>query len=331
MSLRPVIAALLLFQLHTMAEEANIPGDSTGQFASRIKQRKLTPIEMLREFEGRDAKGYVLGEGDEIALEVWGRPELSGKHVIGPDGFITLPLAGHIQVANLGRTEAVDAIQKAFEPYYRETAVILRVEKYTANRIFILGRVSHPGVLQFETPPTLLEAVTRAGSLPVGGVGADKAALNRCAVFRGGDKVVWIDLKALLTEGNLAYNLQLRRNDVVYIPDSDDQLVYVLGSAERPGAYRLTPDMSLMDALAQAGGANRDADENRIHIIRPSQGFNHQFSMKSLLSPEPGLNFSLEEGDILYIPRRGMTSIGYIMQTLSPLSSMLFVGSALMK
>jgi polysaccharide export outer membrane protein len=318
---------LFLVSLAIFAEEAQLPGN----FASRIKQRNLSPAEMLREFEGPQQQGYIFGEGDEIVLEVWGRPELSGKHVIGPDGFITLPLAGHIKIVNRSRDEAVDLVQKALQPYYPETTVTLRVEKYTANRIFILGRVSHPGVLQFETTPTLLEAITRAGSLPVGGVGADKAALNRCAVFRGDDRVVWVDLKALLIEGNLAYNLKLRRNDVVYIPDSDDQLIYVLGSAERPGAFRLTPDMTLLDALAQAGGANRDADENRIHIIRPSQGFNHQFSMKSLLNPEPGLNFSLEEGDILYIPRRGMTSIGYIMQSLSPLSSMLFVGSALMR
>lgn len=331
MSLRRATLVLFACHLAAAAEEVPILSNSAGQFASRIKQRTLSTIELLKEFEGPEQKSYLFGEGDEIVLEVWGRPELSGKHVVGPDGMITLPLAGHVQLANRSRDEAVGAIQRAFHSYYFDTSVTLRVEKYTANRIFILGRVSHPGALQFETAPTLLEAITRAGSLPVGGVGADKAALNRCAVFRGGDRVVWIDLKALLNGGNLAYNLRLRRNDVVYIPDSDDQLIYVLGSAEHPGAYRLTPGMTLLDALAQAGGTNREADANRLHIIRPSQGLNHQFSMKSLLSPEPGLNFSLEEGDILYIPRHGMTSIGYIMQTLSPLSSLLFVGSALVR
>lgn len=198
-------------------------------FSVRENTHHSTSFEALKEFERAAPTSYVLGEGDELFVDVFGHPELSGKRIIGPDGRITLPITGALALSALSREEALQKIQEAYGHFYSALSIELRIDNYVSNRIFILGRVASPGVLHFDAPPTLLEAITRAGSLPVGGIGADKAALNRCIIFRGREAVVWIDLKSLLKEGNLAYNLQLQRNDVIYIPDSDDQSVYVLG------------------------------------------------------------------------------------------------------
>lgn len=295
------------------------------------KAARLSDAEAVRAFEAPDGDGYTLGEGDEITLEVWGRPEISGKHIVGPDGKITVPVAGTIRVAELTREGAAAVIRKALAPYYVEPAVNLRVDRYTSSRIFILGRVTHAGALQFENPPTLLEAITRAGSLPVGGMGAEKAALTRCAVFRGRERVIWIDLKSLLTQGNLALNLRLRRNDLVYIPDADDQLIYVLGEVQRPGALRLTPDMSFLDAFAQAGGASADGAAGKIHLIRPATGAHREFAFSELMKPRSELNVSLEEGDIIYVAPKFVARVGYWMQKISPLTGFVLLGTALPK
>jgi polysaccharide export outer membrane protein len=282
----------------------------------------------FRRFRGPDA--YRLGEGDEITVDVWGRPELSGKHVVGPDGRITLPVAGTLLVRNLSRDEAVDAIRKALAPFYVEPAVTLRVDRYTSNRVFVLGRVANPGALQFDSTPTLLDVITRAGALPVGGAGAEKATLNRCAVVRG-DRIVWIDLKTLLTETNLAYNIRLRRNDLVYIPDSDDELVYVLGEVEHPGAIRLTPQMTMMDAFAQAGGPTKDAAITKIQLVRPVAGEHRVVTIKEILKPQPEVNVGLQQGDIIYVPRRGLATFGYWMDKVNPIATFGIFGAAVAK
>ena len=61
------------------------------------KQSRLTDAEVLKKFQAPEEEVYRYGRGDEITIEVWDHPELSGKHVIGPDGFISLPIVGAIK------------------------------------------------------------------------------------------------------------------------------------------------------------------------------------------------------------------------------------------
>jgi hypothetical protein len=66
--------------------------------------------------------------------------------------------------------------------------------------------------------------------------------------------------------------VRMKKGDIVYIPDSSDTSVYVMGSVPKPGAYRLTPRMTVLDALAQSGGPNEDAAPDKIGIYRAGAG-----------------------------------------------------------
>jgi polysaccharide biosynthesis/export protein len=305
------------------------PGSARAEtFEPLRKESRQTPADLLRGFEAPEETEYVIGEGDEIALNVWGRPELSGKHVIGPDGKATLPYVGAMRLAGLTRTGVVSAALAAWGPLYEDLNVTVDVLKYESNRIFVLGRVANPGVLRFENQPTLLEAITRAGGLPIGGIGAEKAALARCMVFRGQDKLVWIELRSLLNGSNLALNIRLQRNDTIYIPDSDDQLVYVMGEVLRPGAIRVTPDMTFMNALAQAGGPTDDARAGRVRLIRPSAGIEREFDLSDFYRAGREENVALQDGDVIYVSRSRMAKVGYVLQKLSPLTGWMLFGAA---
>ena len=300
------------------------------EFHAADKEHRLTSAEVVHEFEAGTEEPYQIGEGDEIAVEIWDRAELSGKHVVGPDGKITLPVSGNLHLAGLTREQAASAIHDALGPFYTDLSVNVRIERYTSSRIFILGRVSNAGALPFDKPPTLLEAITRAGSLPIG-LGTEKTTLTRCAVFRGRDRAIWIDLTELLAGGNLALNLRLKRNDLIYIPDSDDRQVYVLGEVLRPGPLRLTPRMSLMDAIAQAGGITPEAASSKLHLIRPRHEADRELSFQQLLRSNRELNVSLEDGDILYVPSRLMGRVSYWMQKVSPFSTFAVTGATVSK
>jgi len=279
----------------------------------------------LADFESESDPVYLLGEGDHLNIQVVGRPEISAKHIIGPDGRISLPLAGTIRISAQTREEAAAVVEKALQRYYTKPAVALNVEQYVANRVTVLGRVQNPGAITFDKVPTILEVLARAGALPV----IDKqATLTRCAVFRGRDKVIWIDLKHLLTRSDPAYNIRLKPNDIVYIPDSGDTSVYVMGAVHRPGAYRLTPDMSLLDALAQAGGPNEDAAAGEIAIYRPGRQALERAPLASLMTADRRSNFALEEGDIVFVPKSGIAEVGYFLRQVLPGLSLLTVGAA---
>jgi polysaccharide export outer membrane protein len=324
------IYVLLLLCLPGVLKAQVVQGqESKLNFRAMAKESQISPPEEVRAFEAPLVKSYTLEAGDEITIEVWGHAELSGHHILGPDGRITLPVAGDLNIVGLTRDDAERAISAAFSKFYSDLAATIRIDRYTSFHIYVLGRVGNPGAIQFESQPTLLDAITRAGALPVNNNGGEKTTLTRCAVIRGRDKVVWVDLRNLLNHGDLSLNIRLARNDLVYIPDSGDQVVYVLGQVQHPGSIRMTPDMSFLDAFTQAGGVTEDAASQKIDIVRGSNGTNREFSLKELLANPKELNFSLNEGDIIYVPMRTLGKLGYVLQKTSPISGFAVIGSAL--
>jgi polysaccharide export outer membrane protein len=320
-----VVLAALLLGACSGAELAPVPRE-TERFLPNARSNQISFPERaeLAKLEAPSDLPFRLGAGDQLKLTVWGRPELSSNFLLGPDGVISIPLAGHVRLAELTRGEAEAAIARALRHYYAAPAVTLSVEQYVSNRITVLGRVQNPGLLHFDGQATLLEALARAGALPV----IDKqATLTRCAIFRGRERVIWVDLKHLLARGDPAYNIRLRPNDLVYIPDSNDTSVYVLGAVFKPGAYRLTPDMSVLDALAQAGGPNEDGALPEMMLYRASQNASERIPLGALVGAGRNRNFALEEGDMIYVPKSGIANVGYTLRQLLPGLSFLTFGA----
>jgi polysaccharide biosynthesis/export protein len=307
---------------------APLPADVMSKSSKAQSRRPTADLESLAAFEAPEDELYRIGRGDRLTVEVWGRPELTSSQVVGPDGVATLPLTGPQHLEELTREAAAEQVRASYARYYVEPTVTVRVDDYASNRIFILGRVAISGALRFDSPITLLEALSRAGSLPVG-AGSEIATLNRCAVFRGRDKAVWVDLEPLLSGREPRANIRLHRNDVVYLPDSDDQTVLVMGEILKPGGYRITPGMRILDAIGKAGGPTKDAAKGSIRFIRPSQKLDVALDLEDLMIQHIETNVVLEEGDILYLPRSGIANIGYVLQQISGVLTVLLLSSAL--
>jgi protein involved in polysaccharide export with SLBB domain/serine acetyltransferase len=295
------------------------------------KELKSSPNELIHEFDAPKLESYSIDDGDELSIDVWGRSELSSHQNVGPDGKITLPLLGTFRIAELTREEAQQNIARAYSHYYADPTVTVRVDHYNSYRVYILGRVGSPGPLLFDRQPTLLDVLARAAGLPVNGANADKAGLLRCAVFRGRDKVIWIDLRQLLNKNQLDLNIRLSRNDLVYLPDADDRLVYVLGEVKSPGAYRLTPTLSFLDALSLGGGPTVDAEPQHIALVRTTTGSKQEVSLPDLVSGKTKAVYGLEEGDVIYVPRRGLARVGYLLEKVSPVTAFGVIAAAAVK
>jgi polysaccharide export outer membrane protein len=283
-------------------------------------QLKPNPLETLRNFEPPADEEYRLGKGDEITADFAGQPQLTAKLVVGPDGRITLPLAGDLMLAGKTREEAGKIIEAALAPYYTNFSVQVSVNKYTANKVLVLGAVEKPGVVNFDGTPTLLEALSRAGMQTAAGPG--KAALipERCAIYRGQDEVVWVDLKNLIDSGNSLADLRLRRDDVVYVPNGGERFVSVLGQVQHPGAVPLTAASTLASVLAEAGGFTEPAgNKPHIQIVDPATGVSRMISFNDLLNPAKSLEIRPKPGEIIFVPQSGFYRATYVVERLSPM------------
>jgi polysaccharide export outer membrane protein len=299
-----------------MAALLSIASCTTGNLAEHgftppTPPRPYSPDEYIRQFDAASEEPYRLGEGDQVSIQVWEKPELSGPQAVGPDGALTVPLVGSVHVSGMTRDEASKAIHDSLAKIYSGIVVSLKVDQYIGNRVTVVGRVKTQGVQRFDTVPTVLEAIARAGGLVDGSVN-----LTHCAIMRGRDRMAWIDLTALMDGRDLSLNLRLKPGDLVLVPDDGDQPVYVLGEVTKAGPLRWTRGMTVVDALAQAGGFTKDAMPTKIYIVRPSQNQRVVVSRNDILDPQVNSIVALERGDIVYVPSSFIADLGYILQQL---------------
>jgi polysaccharide export outer membrane protein len=325
-----LVGLLLGLGENAVLGQENVGGESQAS----NPQLKLSPSKLLQKFEPAANEEYTLGPGDEISLDFPGRPELSGKRIVGPDGRITLSLVGSLAVADKNREEVAKLVVDALSPYYKELSVTVNVDKYGSNRVIVLGSVQHPGVLYFDNMPTLLDVIARSGLLATAGTGPSTAASTgpstaasnhdaipaRCAIYRGNDQVVWVDLRQMLQSGNSMADMRLRRNDIVYVPAQQEVFVSVLGSVTHAGAIPLTPESTLASVLAQAGGLVEGAGAN-IQVIQPSIGRTVTIPFKTLLTLTGTDEVKLQAGDVIFVPKSGFYKSTYVIQRLSPIAS----------
>jgi polysaccharide export outer membrane protein len=294
---------------------ANPSGDSNHDDSTDPKL-KLSPTATLRNFEPPADEEYTLGAGDEISILYPGRPELASKDVVGPDGRITLPLAGPIEVANLTRQAAGEKIVTALSAYYAsKLAATVEVVKYGSNHVTLLGNVKNPGLVEFDQTPTLLEVLSKGGieTRP------DGYLPEQCVIYRG-EQVLWVQLQELLTNGSPLADLRLRRNDVVFVPALSTRFVTVIGQVMHPGEIVLRQDSTITSVVADAGGLSDTAGVNpELQIVHRTKGGKTQYvRFKDLLKPAGGMEVSLYPGDVIYVPKSGLSRVGFVMQQIAP-------------
>jgi polysaccharide biosynthesis/export protein len=263
---------------------------------------------------------YRLGPGDVLDIEVLGDVNTAATSVVGPDGKIYFYLLPGIDVWGLTLTRARELLVNEMQKLVREQQpVSLTLRKSESHRIWLLGRLNKPGIYSMAAPMTLLEALSEAGGpAPAGafasmtgpiGVssprgGADEAAdLRRAFIIREG-RMLRVDFNRLLREGDLSQNVYLKPNDFVYLPSATIGNVHVLGAVESPRALDYVNQLTLLEAVSQAGGPlRRRAYTSQVAIVRGSlaQPQVAVVDFEAILAGQAP-DIALEPQDIVFVP-----------------------------
>ena len=108
---------------------------------------------------------YRLAAGDVITLQFFYNPEFNTKTTIRPDGKISMPLLGEIEVTGLSVDELTTRLMELYRGTLRQPAVTIQVETFANRRIFVGGEVTRPGMFPLTGHETLLSAIYEAGGL----------------------------------------------------------------------------------------------------------------------------------------------------------------------
>ena len=207
---------------------------------------------------------YRMGTGDVLRITVYGQPDLTTEARVGENGGITFPLIGDVKLAGItparGETEIAQRLSKG--GFILEPFVTLNVMQYRSQQISVLGRVNRPGKYTLEKISRISDALALAGGIIIDG--SDTVTLVRTR--DGKPEYRDIDVIALFRPGGEASNELVQDGDIINV--ARQPMFYIYGEVQRPGAFRLEQNMSVVQALSMGGGVNARGTQRGIRILR---------------------------------------------------------------
>lgn len=227
------------------------------------------------------AKDYILATGDVVRVTVYDHPDLTTEARINENGKLRFPLVGEIPASGGTALQVQDRIAKALTEggFIRNPQVNVIVVQFKGQQINVLGFVNRPGKYPVEESSNLSDLLATAGGVAV--TGADQVVVLRERNGKTERKVV--DAISLFEEGNTALDLDLADGDIVYVPR--EPKFYIFGEVQRPGAFRLERNMTVVQALSVGGGVTSRGTLKGLQLLRRDAGGTIQTLTPQLTDP----------------------------------------------
>jgi len=158
---------------------------------------------------------YRIGPEDVLFISVWKEKDLERKVLVRPDGGISFPLVGDIQVSGRTPLEVQDEIRSRLQRYVPDAEVTVSVDKISGYTVFVLGEVNKPGQFTLGRYVDVVQALTLAGGLTPYASERNMQILRR----QDGREVTFsFDFRDIKRGRQLEQNIILQSGDVVVVP-----------------------------------------------------------------------------------------------------------------
>lgn len=258
---------------------------------------------------------YKVGSGDRLNIEIVEVEKTERKVVVMPDGMLYYDAAPGVHASGKTLTELEELLADALRVHYDFPVVSATLAESRSRTYSVLGSVKKPGLYPLDRPTTLLEAVSEVGgAATAGGGGGSKGAAQTTAteiadvenaVVIRGNRVIPVDVGALIKSGDMSQNIYMEPNDVLYVPSVGSSRVFVLGAVFEPGSLPYSGRSTVVTTLAQARGFTKKAYRQGCLIIRDAVS-NPKVAPVNVAAIITGRqpDIRLAKGDILWVPDR---------------------------
>jgi len=269
---------------------------------------------------------YPLGPGDVVEVNVAGVDEFKNltERITG-EGVLVLPFVGRIEAKGLTDKELRAEIRRRLEKnFVRDPQVSLFVKEFRSRQVAVIGAVQKPGLYNLaSSADTILSMISQAGGMTAAAaerilfIPAEPADPDRAKeiisampvrmlsqnpsplILKNAEPLV-ISLDGINRSGQEMYlSMPAYPGDIVMIPGAGEVLVQ--GWVERPGAYKITPGLTLLGVIAAAGGMSFPADSAAVELIRTNSTGHKSKVVANLDAIKSGadVDLSLREGDVV--------------------------------
>lgn len=143
--------------------------------------------------------GYIIQQGDQINLRIWGAAEFSEVVTVDAQGNIFIPEVGPIQVAGITNARLNSHIASALQEVYTQNVnVYTNLLSATPVIVFVTGFVNNPGSYAGIASDSVLYFLDRAG-----GIDYERGSFIDITILRDGEEIDSINLYEFLISGTI--------------------------------------------------------------------------------------------------------------------------------
>lgn len=216
----------------------------------------------------------VIGEEDELEIAVWGYSELKVKVPVRPGGLISVPFVGEVKAAGMTPDQLKEYLEKKYTEFVKNPTVSVVITAVNSFKVYIMGSGLGAGkgaegagvtgvtsgAMTLKRQTTLLQLLSQ--------LGFQKDADLHSAYMIRDNKKLKINFYNLVYKGDAAQDIQLKPNDLIFVPQNAEKRVRVIGAVKMPGMVGFVDGMTVLDAILSAGGFNEFASQNSVVIMR---------------------------------------------------------------
>jgi polysaccharide biosynthesis/export protein len=309
------------------ASTKTFPPASAQTFRAHEEQqeRALKALVVSRLAASKDAdESYQIGPGDTVRVSVFDVPELNLSARVKQSGELTLPLVGELIVAGLTESEVQEQVTSKLAHYVRNPQVNIAVADYRAFKVSVLGEVSRPGTYSLKRGDfTLVDVLSEAGGktekagayiVLIPATAEKVASLTgtrspqdaRASLKRStsnSSRGIEVPYEALIGNADVEpISIPILAGDTIIVPEAGS--VQIDGEVTRPGSFPLNSRMTVLGAIAAAGGLTYSADIKGVEVLReiePRKKSMLQLDLEKLVSGTE-TDLYLRNGDVIRVP-----------------------------
>jgi polysaccharide export outer membrane protein len=249
----------------------------------------------------------MIGGGDLLKVSVFGAADSDQEVRVDQDGNASLNFIGSVHLAGLTSNQAERLIAKKLEDggFYTHPQVTVFSKEYATQGVSVLGEVQRPGVYALLGTRRLFDVLSMAGGT------SPKAGRIVSITRRDHPESPRTVLLSNDANESAKSNIEVFAGDTIMV--SRAGVVYVVGDVHKPSGVVMDngTDMTVLQAIAMAEGANPTAKLNKAKLIRktPNGPQETPLPLRDMLaSKAPDLRLQAE--DIIFVPNSAAKTAG---------------------
>jgi polysaccharide export outer membrane protein len=160
-------------------------------------------------------ESYKLQPGDLLQVVVWKETDLQGEVLVRPDGGISFALAGDLMAAGRTTEELRADLETRVRKLVPGAVVTVSVKAANGNRVYVIGKVNHPGDFALNRPTDVMQALGLAGGTTPFADTNGIRVLHREGLHQTSTRFRYNDVAR---GRHLEQNVQLQSGDTVIVP-----------------------------------------------------------------------------------------------------------------